>query len=454
MVAKVVEEKDPGHGPWGEDQDRGEPGRLQAHGALHRHTAGGPPGGTGLDGSNHRPWRRASEGNPPSTRAEGPARSNPTTRAETAASSKEHGGAPRSSGVAGPSRGGRPSGVGVGTPVLPEPFEEHAWHVLLNMTDPHSVPEQLAYGLTSTATECVQASFKGMTARERERMHIALLRVLSRILMDVARAMAAAMMETQGDMIDVELEEGDHTTLMQGLPEHKAKKLKAASDKKEVTVPLTLDDILGLEFHKLSNVAIGSHAGKPPQVIPRGAKVIDLNDSQSYPEQGLPAPLVTCQEPGAVEAVATVPGKETDGHVGGRVGTGMAAYSDGELKEMRAAMERVCEEHKAAAYRDRENWELSHAISSCSSSPLLEVQIRGGVRHAGGGRGTTQSMMFYVDPSKGNMQVDLQFNVGSSSGTLTGFRNHKQRGLGWRWATRLIQPKGAAADGGKGCRGP
>ena len=115
--------------------------------------------------------------------------------------------------------------------LFPEPFEEHAWHVLLDTADPHSAPEQLAYGLTNTASECVQASFEGMTARERERMHIALLRVLSRILMDVARAMMTAMKETQKNMVDVQVE-GDHFFLFQGLPEHKAKKLRTASEKR------------------------------------------------------------------------------------------------------------------------------------------------------------------------------------------------------------------------------
>ena len=487
------------------------------------------PGGTGLDGNNHRPWRRTPEGNPPSSRAEVSSRGDPTPRSDVPrVSNRDQGGTPRSSGAAGPSRGVRTGGVGIGTPVLPEPFEEHAWHVLLNMTDPHSAPEQLAYGLTSTATECVQASFEGMTARERERMHIALLRVLSRILMDVARAMTAAMMESQGDMIDVELEEDDHSTLMQGLPEHKAKKLKAASDKKEVTVPLTLDDILGSEFDKLSrnllaamdrmtvtesqrcaqallcrlcefygielagtptlpttaqelvaglvaygadvdaptvetaltamdnyfvvhwwgmltphlpvplqgaqvlagdvdnqgtgdetfvgvtahNMATGSGSGSSAPELPPSMRVIDLdlNATQGGLEPGLQAPTTECL---GSDVHAVVRDRGTVEPAGERPSLAPEGYNEAERREMHAAMEKAYEEHKAAAFRDWEEWELAQSLSP-SSSTLLEVQIRAGVRHSGGGRGTTQTMMFYLDPSNGE-RVDLQFSVGGSA---------------------------------------
>ena len=49
-------------------------------------------------------------------------------------------------------------------------------------------------------------------------------------------------------------------------------------------------------------------------------------------------------------------------------------------------------------------------MGGACSSTLVEVQIRGGVRHASGMMGTTQSMIFYLDASK-RERVDLQIGI-------------------------------------------
>ena len=112
-----------------------------------------------------------------------------------------------------------------------------------------SNPAGYQYGLTSAGVDNVHASFVGMTQHERSRMHFALLRVIARILMDIARAATSAMVELREEEVDVEV---DEHALVQKLPEDQAAKLRKASAKVEI------QGLLGTEREKLGRSLLAS----------------------------------------------------------------------------------------------------------------------------------------------------------------------------------------------------
>ena len=216
------------------------------------------PGGTGFDGNAHRPWRRGLiediEGESVRTNRETP-RCDERSRGDRPREDRPGDGRRSTDGTrptgsrstaSSPtaSRPARPR------PALPEPMEEHAWHVLMDMADMDSNPATFEYGLTAAGIDNVQASFVGMTQHERSRMFIALLRVLSRILMDIANAATAAMVELREEDLEVDVEaEDENTALVQNLEvrkKTKVEKLEKASEK------VVLSDVLGSDKDKLS----------------------------------------------------------------------------------------------------------------------------------------------------------------------------------------------------------
>ena len=164
---------------------------------------------------------------------------------------------------------------------------------------------------------------------------------------------------------------------------------------------------------------------KPQSVGRSEVRVIELNDTQDKDDDAdLPTQLVAFEEEPVgddaprAETRAEVK-EEEEGRApqhnqsGGdeQVPQHERAIEEQELRDMQAAMIQACEQRKAAAYRDWEEWGLHHApaSSSCSRS-LVAVQVRGGVRHGHGGFGTTQSMILYMDTAK-RERIDLQISV-------------------------------------------
>ena len=186
-----------------------------------------PPGGSGSDGNNHRPWRREPVeelwnrcGGDVLRRArEGDA-------GEARSSSGRESRSPRENDP-------RPNAEAVNTSVLPSGFRAHAWHCLLDMADPMTtVPSSnWEYGLRETGRQNVRASFASMPRLERERMLVSLLRTMSLILQDIADSVQAA----EADRGEEEVE-GDETGLVQtGLTGDKKRKLEDSSRKVDVT---------------------------------------------------------------------------------------------------------------------------------------------------------------------------------------------------------------------------
>ena len=99
----------------------------------------------------------------------------------------------------------------------------------------------------------VHASYVGMTQHERSRMHIAFLRVMSRILMDVAAAATSAMVELREENLEVDVEaDPEEHSLMQKPPADKVAKLRKASEK------VDLLGLLGSEFDKMCRSLIAA----------------------------------------------------------------------------------------------------------------------------------------------------------------------------------------------------
>ena len=366
-----------------------------------------------------------------------------------------------------------------------------------------------------------------MTQAERSRMHIALLRVMGRMLLDIARAVTAAMVELREEEVDVVIEEDDDHGLMQTskafsrqfpaepkakshppqpLTENKAKKLRKASEPVSVQ---GLQDLLGSEQNRLGRSLMASlermstdDARRCAQnlmrrvlerygafdgnleVLPADAQEILAGfvafgadvDEGAVQVTGMDAffvdhwwDLVVSQFPppcgeGSSGACATmdssVPGEldmdltraGTDGTVGETgagpadavvVPTGLSAStqlvpsrelsaqkvidlndtSGQEVAEVaegeecadsseavpeglldRRQMLQVCEELKAASFRDWEDWEVQVEMGNVPRGPL-ELCVRGAVRHAHGGLGNVQSLLFHLQP---NERVDLQ----------------------------------------------
>ena len=223
------------------------------------------PGGTGFDGNAHRPWRRGliedTEGDEGRT-ARGRPRCEEGRRGERAREAVSRSGRRSDDGdrpaasTTPTSHPGRPRSARPRAE-LPEPMEEHAWHVLMDMADMDSNPANLQYGLTAAGIDNVQASFVGMTQHERSRMFIALLRVLSRILMDIANAATSAMVELREEdlEVDVDADEEDHTALVQNLDAKKKTKAERLERASEMVV---LSAVLGSDKDKLSRSLMAS----------------------------------------------------------------------------------------------------------------------------------------------------------------------------------------------------
>ena len=119
-----------------------------------------------------------------------------------------------------------------------------------------SNPASYQYGLTAAGRDNVHASFVGMTQHERSRMFIALLRVLSRILMDVANAATSAMRELREENLEVDVEtEVDETALMQ---QPDAARLANAARLQQASKKVDLGHLLGSEREKLCRSLLAS----------------------------------------------------------------------------------------------------------------------------------------------------------------------------------------------------
>ena len=147
--------------------------------------------------------------------------------------------------------------------VLADTIGRHAWRVLLNMSDADVAPRRWDYGLPDHAINNIRASFVAMSPRERQTMHIELLRLVSLILSDVVTAVTRALQDVDASernevMVDVAEEDrdGDETSMVQGLAEHKAKKLKKASEKGVVRDSVT--EVHGTEFDRLTRSLMAS----------------------------------------------------------------------------------------------------------------------------------------------------------------------------------------------------
>ena len=178
------------------------------------------------DGNDHRPWRRR-----PSTRG---------TNASASAPSAPKGDGRGSSGLR------RDHSAMLGTVMGPQ-----AWQCLLEMRSPLEPVSGWGYGLSESSRNNIEASYGDMTERERQVMHLELIRVLSAVLSDIAQAMTNVL-ASEGDLreADGEGEEDDHSHLMQKLPPNKARKLEAAS--KKVVVPDITQAILGTGFDRIT----------------------------------------------------------------------------------------------------------------------------------------------------------------------------------------------------------
>ena len=89
---------------------------------------------------------------------------------------------------------------------MPENWRQFAWHCILDMADPMTVPETYGYGITETARTNLHATLEGMDAREQVIMLTEFLRVISHILMDVSMGIQNSV-DAQNDEVNVEVEE-------------------------------------------------------------------------------------------------------------------------------------------------------------------------------------------------------------------------------------------------------
>ena len=129
------------------------------------------------------------------------------------------------------------------------------------MTGLDSQPEEYQYGLTPHGIQNVQASFVGMTQAERARMHVALLSILGRMLLDIAGAVTAALVELREEDVEVPIEEPEREEqgLMQTskakhtspgpLPDHKVK---------QASTVVEMESILGSERDRMARSLISS----------------------------------------------------------------------------------------------------------------------------------------------------------------------------------------------------
>ena len=215
------------------------------------------PGGTWFDGNAHRPWRRgliAEAAEDDVRTASGRPRCAEGNRGERGHEAMSRSGRGSTDGdrpaasTAPTSNSARPRPARPRAE-LPEPMEEHAWHVLMDMADMDSNPANLQYGLTAAGIDNVQASFVGMTQHERSCMFIALLRVLSRILMDIANAATSAMVELREEDLEVDVDADQNLGVKTTT---KAERLARASEK------VVLREVLGSEKDKLSRSLMAS----------------------------------------------------------------------------------------------------------------------------------------------------------------------------------------------------
>ena len=239
------------------------------------------PGGTGFAGNAHRPWRR----NPPDDGGEERARSvdsrRSNRRTECRPAGRERGapsGGPGTTSGRGRGAGGTvSSGTRTSRVELPEPMEEHAWHILMDMAEMDSNPASYQYGLTPAGVMNVHASYVGMTQHERSRMHIAFLRVMSRILMDVAAAATSAMVELREENLEVDVDaDPEEHSLMQKLPAEKVAKLRKASEK------VDLLGLLGSEFDKMCRSLIAALDRMPVDEAARCSQNLLMKLFQQY----------------------------------------------------------------------------------------------------------------------------------------------------------------------------
>ena len=137
--------------------------------------------------------------------------------------------------------------------MFPEDWRQHAWHCLLNMTDPFTAPARWSYGLTPVSMENIRTTFSSMEVDERQIMFVELLRVLALLLGDLSRAIAEGTGSDELEAANRRAEEeeersgsrdGEDSALVQtGRPSplhpRKAARLEAASERRVVD-PRTL----------------------------------------------------------------------------------------------------------------------------------------------------------------------------------------------------------------------
>ena len=209
-------------------------------------------GATGSDGNDHRPWRRTAGGQGADGRKAPSAKARPSRGAATP-SALGSGAASAAVGPDGPTDHSRLLGTVMGP---------QAWQCLLDMRSPMDPVADWGYGLPTSARANVESSYGSMTDRERQIMHLELLRVMAAILTDVAQAMQnvlsaeGELREAEPDEGDEEEADGDGHCLVQKLPPAKARRLEQASAKEVLPDPAS--DILGTSFDKLSRSMMAS----------------------------------------------------------------------------------------------------------------------------------------------------------------------------------------------------
>ena len=239
-----------------------------------------PPGGTGSDKNNHRPWRRMT-------------RTEVETEAGIDVLRRRAGNSATSSPNARPTASSLPS-IG----------RQHAWACLMDMDNHTRSPDQWRCGLSDSSRENIRASFGDMDAEEREIMLIEFLQVMSAIFRDVTEALRLAMGDRNNEVRATETdnrrnarptrreEEEDEFGLVQTgrpLTPTKTQKLIGASK------PGTVEDLLGSALDRLVRSLLAAMERMKTEEARRTAQAIVMQLRlhcgwmTGVPEHGLPA---------------------------------------------------------------------------------------------------------------------------------------------------------------------